>query len=449
MKRVSPQRVLNISLIAVFVLLVLPLYVDKGFHASFDHANGSGTVGGIDFKAYYIAAHMLRTGRDFYDVELQTEEVLARGLPLNESFYIYPPLLAMVFLPLTAVSIQTAAQLWFFFNLVLFGVALALIYHSLELGRFTRTLPLLWIVAFLFPPTLFNLHKGQVNIVVLLLLALTYWLYRRELDAAAGVALGLAVMVKVIPVILLLYFVWKGRSLLILASVATIIVIGVLGLWIVGVGPHATYLVDVIPSLAEPRPNPSNQSLGGFFSLLFTENEYAGHLVDSPTLWKTLTVAFSLAAVVGIAALSSRQPVTVLRTEMEIGLVIATMPLVANIAWVDMFVLLIFPYAVLFKWFLISRQERRFVSQGDHSSTESALSTLVVAGGIASMLLVSSPRVLDLFARLTGWQGRLLRNPLFFSLPFYGLVILWLTLALLLTQAERLRVPINGHLQAR
>jgi hypothetical protein len=436
-KRVTPNRVLNISLILVFVLLAVPLYADKGFNDSMDHAADTGTVGGIDFKAYYIAADMLRKGRDFYDVELQTEEVLARGLPLNASFYVYPPLLAMAFLPLTALSIQTAAQLWFFFNLALFGIALALICQSLELSRFTRMLPLLWVLAFLFPPVLFNLHKGQVNIVVLLLLALTYWLCRRGLDAAAGVALGVAVMIKVIPVILLLYFVWKRKSPLILAAIATIIVIGVLGLLIVGVGPHATYLIDVIPSLAEPRPNPSNQSLGGFFSLLFIENEYTNHLIHSPTLWNTLTLAFSVAAGAGIAALCSRQSVSPLHTELELALVIATMPLIANIAWVDMFVLLVFPYAVLFKWFLISREEGRLVADQGYASIKSGVLTVIAAGGISSILLVSSPRFLDLFASQAGWQGRLLRNPLFFSLPFYGLVILWLTLAVFLGQTSR------------
>ncbi len=244
-------------------------------------------------------------------------------------------------------------------------------------------------------------------------------------------------MIKVIPVLLLLYFVWKRRSLLILAAVATIIVIGVLGLLIGGVGPHATYLIDVIPSLAEPRPNPFNQSLGGFFSLLFIENEYANHLIHSPTLWNIFTLVFSLAAGAGIAVLCSRRSVRPLRIELELALVISTMPLVANIAWVDMFVLLIFPYAVLFKWFLISREEGRFVADQGYASIEPGVLRVVAAGGISSTVLVSSPRFLDLFASQAGWQDHLLRNPLFFSLPFYGLVILWLTLAVVLGQTSR------------
>jgi hypothetical protein len=433
MRRLSPQRLLNISLILIFVLLALPLYVNRGISASLDHARGTGTVGGIDFKAYYIAADMLRARKDFYDAELQTQEVLARGLPLNDSFYIYPPLLAISFLPLTALSMQTAAQLWFFINLSLYGLSLILIVRALELDRLTRMLPLLWILAFLFPPALLTLHKGQVNILILFLLAMTYWLYRKRLQTIAGLALGLAVMIKIIPICLLAYFLWKRRYTLSLAAVGTIVVISILGLMVVGLTPHKTYLSEVWPSLAQPRPNPANQSLGGFFSLLFIENIYTDHIIHNPTLWKALTWAFSLALVAATAVILPRQLGGELRLELEISLVIATMPLIANIAWVDMFVLLVFPYAVLLKYFLIARRE--------HPSIAPQLRKALISCVFSSAVLVSFPRLLDLLAKFIGWRGWLMRNPLFLSLPIYGLIILWFTLALILTKD----VPISNH----
>jgi hypothetical protein len=433
MRRLSPQRLLNISLILIFVLLALPLYVNRGISASLDHARGTGTVGGIDFKAYYIAADMLRARKDFYDAELQTQEVLARGLPLNDSFYIYPPLLAISFLPLTALSMQTAAQLWFFINLSLYGLSLILIVRALELDRLTRMLPLLWILAFLFPPALLTLHKGQVNILILFLLAMTYWLYRKRLQTIAGLALGLAVMIKIIPICLLAYFLWKRRYTLSLAAVGTIVVISILGLMVVGLTPHKTYLSEVWPSLAQPRPNPANQSLGGFFSLLFIENIYTDYFIHNPTLWKALTWAFSLALVAATAVILPRQLGGELRLELEISLVIATIPLIANIAWVDMFVLLVFPYAVLLKCFLIARRERPSIAP--------ELRKALVSCVFSSAVLVSFPRLLDLLAKFIGWRGWLMRNPLFLSLPIYGLIILWFTLALILTKD----VPISNH----
>jgi len=424
-------------MILIFLLLVLPLYVNRGLNDSLDHARDTGTVGGIDFKAYYIAADMLRRGQDFYNVELQTQEVLARGLPLNQSFYIYPPLLAMAFVPLTALSMETAAQLWFFVNLTLYGLALAVITRGLRLDRLTRMLPLLWVLAFLFPPALFTMYKGQVNILLLLLLALTYWLYGKGRERMAGVALGLAVMIKIVPLLLLLYFLWKRRYVLSLAAICTIVGIAALGLVIVGAGPHETYLAEVTPVLAEPRPNPANQSLGGFLSLMLVENAYTDHVVHSPGLWKALTWILSLAFVLAVGAITRPSRTDALRTELEIALVIATMPLVANIAWVDMFVLLLFPYAVLLKYFLIWSDSELTGSLGAHPDRRPRLRKAPLACMCASVVLVSSPRFLDLLAALAGWQSSLTRNALFLSLPFYGLLILWMTVAVSLWQASK------------
>ena len=449
MKRLSPSRLLNISMILIFLLLVLPLYVNRGVSDSLDHARDTGTVGGIDFKAYYIAADLMRRGQDFYDVELQTQEVLAQGLPLNQSFYIYPPLLAIAFVPLTALSMQTAAQLWFFVNLTLYGLSLAVISRALRLDRLTRMLPLLWVLAFLFPPALFTMYKGQVNILLLLLLALTYWLYRKGRERMAGVALGLAVMIKIVPLLLLLYFLWKRRYVLSLAAICTIIAIGALGLVIVGPGPHQTYIGEVIPLLAEPRPNPANQSLGGFLSLLLVENAYTDHVVHSPGLWKALTWIFSLAFVLAAGAITRPSRTEGLRMELEVALVIATMPLVANIAWVDMFVLLLFPYAVLLNYLLIWRDSELTGRLGAHPDRRPRLRRALLACVCASVVFVGSPRFLDLLAGFAGWQSWLTRNALFLSLPFFGLLILWMSLALILTSPKGIPSSCRSPVPAR
>jgi hypothetical protein len=420
MRRLTPQKLLNICLIVVFVCLVLPLYVVKGLNDSLDHARGTGTVGGIDFKAYYIAADMLRTGKDFYDVEQQSQEVEARGLPLNESFYIYPPLLAILFVPLTALPIHTAAQVWFFLNLAFYGLSLLIIWRALDLGRLSTNLPLLWTLAFIFPPALLTLYKGQVNILILLLLAITYWLYIRGSDGASGAALGVAAMIKVIPICLLPYFAWKRKYTLCLATVATIAIIGILGLLIVGTGPHRTYVSSVLPSLAQPRPNPSNQSLGGFFSLLFIENPFSNNLAHSETLWKVATVASSVLLVLAVMFTLWRCKDAVISIDLEFSLIVATLPLLANIAWVDLFVLLVIPYAVLYKHALQGQMTRRWMLLS-----------------IVSVLCISFPRVQDLFTNLVGRYDSFLRNPFVMGVPFYGLIILWMATATTLWAAVK------------
>jgi hypothetical protein len=327
---------------------------------------------------------------------------------------------------------NTAAQVWFFLNVVLYGVSLLVLWEAVGLGRLSRNLPLLWTLAFLFPPALYTIYKGQVNILLLLLLAMTYWLHTTGSQRLAGVALGVATMVKVIPVILLPYFAWRKQYTLCLATIVTIVLIGILGLVVAGVDPHLTYVSSVLPSLAEPRPNPSNQSLGGFFSLLFTENDYTDYCVNNLTLWKILTVSFTLGAILGVVTLCSRQQVRPRKEELEMGLLITTMPLVTNIAWVDMLVILVLPYAILFAHISECRSESPRLSDRECSYLSPRWKRAVLASTVASALLVSSPRFLDTIGGLGGLQTTLLRSPLLVSLPFYGLLILWMTYALIM-----------------
>ncbi len=424
----TPHILLKVSMTAILIVLVLPLYAFKGLNDSMDHARGTGSVGGIDFKAYYIAADMLRLGKDFYDVHQQVEEVQARGLPLNESFYIYPPLLAILFVPLTALPMEQAAQAWFFLNLALYALSLFIISRAFALNRRSGILPLLWILAFLFPPALYTLYKGQVNIVILLLLAITYWLCVRDRQVLAGVALGVASMIKVIPIFLLPYALWRRRYTLGLTAAATIVIIAIIGLVIVGVGPHRTYLSAVLPLLQQPRPNPSNQSLGGFFSLLLVENPHTDRLIHDPLLWRVLTLSVSAVLVSGVILILWQCRERTNRTDLEFALIITTLPLITNIAWVDLFVLLIIPYAVLLKYALQRQIRTRWI----------------VLGAI-SVVCVSFPRLQDLLANLVAWHESLVRSPLTMGLPFFGLILLWVATAATLWHSPNQETPVGAE----
>jgi hypothetical protein len=159
--------------------------------------------------------------------------------------------------------------------------------------------------------------------------------------------------------------------------------------------------------------------------------------MHSPGLWKALTLTLSLVLVAGVVAVSSRYDGRMEPMELEIALVIATMPLIANIAWVDMLVLLILPYAVLLKYFLTARGRAPLDRPGGAPSVTPLLDKALTGGACASILLVSSPRLLDLSAGLVERHSWLVRSPFLLSMPFYGLVILWLSLAITLVSQKR------------
>ena len=155
-----------------------------------------------DFEHFYWAAKALRDGADPYASGV-------RG-------YIYPPLIAFLFMPLSWLSVQAAAFVMLVLNMALAALCTLLACKE-AMRRFNLDRPLgelLTIVALttvLAAPRLRSeLQMWQTNLLMLaaMLLALV-WLDRRP--RWAGLALGFAVNIKYLPLIYLPYLLLRRR----------------------------------------------------------------------------------------------------------------------------------------------------------------------------------------------------------------------------------------------
>ncbi len=155
-----------------------------------------------DFEHFYQGARALRDGTDLYASGV-------RG-------YIYPPLLAFLFMPLTAFSVQAAAWIMLVVNLGL-GLMCAWVMAGETLRRLDiqATTPRVAAVAAL--ATLFAATKlrsefqmWQTNILLMaaLVLALRFLDSRPRL---AGLLLGLAFDIKYLPIVFLPYLLLRRR----------------------------------------------------------------------------------------------------------------------------------------------------------------------------------------------------------------------------------------------
>lgn len=155
-----------------------------------------------DFEHFYRAAKAMREGLDPYTSGVHG--------------YIYPPLIAFLFMPLTLVSVQAAA-----FIMLLLNLALALMCTTMackEVVRrfafersFGELLTLVAITTVVAAPRLRSeLQMWQTNLPMLgaTLLALC-WIERRP--KWAGLMLGLAVNIKYLPLIYLPYLLLRRR----------------------------------------------------------------------------------------------------------------------------------------------------------------------------------------------------------------------------------------------
>ena len=204
----KPIRSLPWPLLASLVTLAL---IYTWFWVVVSHRIGDAPYSGFasvfvtgcgDFEHFYHGARALREGSDLYASGV-------RG-------YIYPPLLAFLFMPLTAFSVQTAAWIMLIVNLGL-GLMCAWVMAGETLRRLDIEPTTARVAAVAALGTLFAATKlrsefqmWQTNILLMaaLVLALRFLDSRPRL---AGLLLGLAFDIKYLPIVFLPYLLLRRR----------------------------------------------------------------------------------------------------------------------------------------------------------------------------------------------------------------------------------------------
>jgi hypothetical protein len=135
-----------------------------------------------------------------------------------------PPLSLLVLAPFTALSRPAAQFVWVCLKLPLALIVFALSARivSRSGARLTASAMAL-IVACWWLPVILDMQEGQTNFLALLPLVGALYFAQRGAsasDALAGSLIGLAIAVKVTPVIFAVYFFWKRRWLLTASALA-------------------------------------------------------------------------------------------------------------------------------------------------------------------------------------------------------------------------------------
>jgi hypothetical protein len=176
---------------------------------------------GYDFSAYWTAAERLNAGDSLYTAA----QLAGPYAPQAQYLYLYPPPLAGLLRPFQAllpVDYLTAAWGWAALGAAIVIASVLAVWRTERLGDRFELLRgngrwLLVAAAFAFPPLVGELVLGNVHLLLLGLLTLA-WLGVRRGDARgewiAGVAVGMAAVIKVFPGLLLLWFLltWRYRA---------------------------------------------------------------------------------------------------------------------------------------------------------------------------------------------------------------------------------------------
>jgi hypothetical protein len=163
----------------------------------------------FDFSIYYASGLALREHRDPYTTDLNS---IAPELNLEIEPMRYatdPPTYLLAFEPLTLLPLQQAFWVWEALNLAALLASLALLFRGSGLGVW-RALAIV-ALALLYPPVGEHFFYGQNKIFVLLMLALMIRWMADGHDAPAGLILGVAVLMRGFPLLLVGYLLLRRR----------------------------------------------------------------------------------------------------------------------------------------------------------------------------------------------------------------------------------------------
>jgi hypothetical protein len=163
-----------------------------------------------DFSLFYVSALLIRQGENPYKMDL-TEPAHELGLDLQGVLHATSePTFLLCFAPLTLLPLGEAYFFWLGFNAVLLVIATCLLLQKLGVAN-PRLRALLGVLVVFYPPVGDHFLWAQCKIPVLTLIILVVRKMGEGKERAAGWCLAAAGLITIFPFLLLLYFVFQRR----------------------------------------------------------------------------------------------------------------------------------------------------------------------------------------------------------------------------------------------
>jgi len=315
-------------------------------------------VNNKDFRVYVEGGAALARGGDIY-ADIDAFKAAFSGGTYSESDanfrwpYAYPPLSAILAVPLAALPYEPVALAWTVANVAMLALAGWLCLRAQGPVE-PLDLALLGAALYAFYPAVVTVRLGQIEILQFLLLAGTFLAVKRGHNDLAGVLLGLATALKLFPGALVAFLLWKRLWRPAIAAMVTGGVLLLGSFAVVGLNQIPRYLAFTSVYTHGFAGFSFNQSLHGFFVRNLTVNIFTPSLRGwhLPWLAEGLTIGIS-ALLVGAWAWLTWRPLapdrlaTSARFDLEFAGTIVLMLLVLPHSQVYAFVWLLLPFLVL------------------------------------------------------------------------------------------------------
>ena len=363
-----------------FFLIVGLLFLNTYMHHEWQVYQRGEQEPGIDFAVYYVAGRVALgegEGRLYYPETMGSADASSslfsisvpdgtpwqqvasqHGYP-NTLKFTYPPLFALFFSPLSHLPARLSLFIWRQVMTVLGLVSVALILRMMDVRLSAHVVVPAMIGAMCFYPVQRQLALGQVGALVLCFWTLGAWLVARSRPGWSGAAFALATLIKVTPVIVVPFFLWRRQwRWLIGYGAALVVLLGISIGWF-GWESHVIYFTQMMPEIARWAASPVNKSITGLILGVFhTDRLYdPGWMSDAPlsewgmALGKTLSLGLYGGALVFLA----RKPASNIGLAHGACLLALISLLMSPVSWRHHFVLALLPLTVL--WIQCSLRE--------------------------------------------------------------------------------------------
>ena len=268
----------------IIISTVIMGFMALGVYTAWRTHNGS-----TDFDTFYYAArHVI----DRVPIYTPVKDV---------SPYIYPPFFACLISPLALLGLEAASFLWYILSLALFAVSMTisaiLVFGHTDIRRIWNSGPFLPKAMFLaLTGAIFidNISLLQSNILLFFAVVTGLYYFKKGRFVSGGILFGLAISIKLLPALFLVYFIVKRKFKMVASCMIWIIVFtlivpslflgpkGTLDSLMVWNGSMFTKSVSSVPNddMMGQMFNPVNQSITASLSRWLIKN-------DGPILfWK-------------------------------------------------------------------------------------------------------------------------------------------------------------------
>ncbi len=253
----SVALVLRAHPLAWLALLVAPIAIGR---LVFALLNTTTPYWQADFVAYWSAAQRLLAGQSVF----QSFQLSGAYPAVGFGFYLYPPVLAGLVAPVAAVWPGSPQSAGLVFAVVSFGSAVS---GVVAVGRVEGVVGRGWrvpiVVAglmWIYPPITETVITGNVELFEIAAFAWAWVAWRSGRSAVAGVLIGLTVLIKLQPILLLVWLAARADRRSFAWAVATIVAVPIALLPITGTADwfrFPTALSNLVAGGSTPIPSPT------------------------------------------------------------------------------------------------------------------------------------------------------------------------------------------------